>query len=165
MYINFQITKIKPEHKDLIATFISDNWGSNIVVTKGIIHKVNELCGFISIKDGQIIGLITFDIIDKECEIVTLDSRISNRGLGTQLINRVIKIAKQNKCIRIWSVTTNDNVRAIGFYQKRNFEWVGFYKNAIENSRKMKPEIPEFGNDGIPIKHEIEFEYVLDPSS
>ena len=45
--------------------------------------------------------------------------------------------------------------------QKFGFEWVAFYQNAIRESRKLKPEIPQYGNDGIPIKHEIEFEYIL----
>ena len=56
----------------------------------------------------------------------------------------------------------NDNSNAIRFYQKRGFEWIGFYKNTINVSRKIKPELPEFGIDHIPIKHEIEFEYRLD---
>lgn len=52
----------------------------------------------------------------------------------------------------------NDNLHAIRSFQKRGFEWVGFYKDSVNESRKLKPEIPEFGEDDIPIKHEIEFE-------
>lgn len=36
-----------------------------------------------------------------------------------------------------------------------------FYRNSVEKSRKIKPEIPETGNDNIPIFHEIELEYKL----
>ncbi len=158
---DFHINPVKTEQKALIKAFITDNWGSHIVVTKGQVHNVTDLPGFISIQDGQIIGLITYNIFKKECEIVTLDSRVKNLGLGTQLINKVLAVAKQNKCIRVWLITTNDNTQAIRFYQKRDFLWAGFYKNAIENSRKIKPEIPELGKDDIPIKHEIEFEYLF----
>lgn len=52
-------------------------------------------------------------------------------------------------------------IKALRFYQRYGFEWVAFYKDEIKKSRKLKPEIPEFGNDGIPIKHEIEFEFRL----
>jgi ribosomal protein S18 acetylase RimI-like enzyme len=69
--------------------------------------------------------------------------------------------ARESGCRRVWLITTNDNTRAIGFYQKRGFEWVGFYKDAMVEARKLKPEIPELGINNIPIKHEIEFEMIL----
>ena len=78
-----------------------------------------------------------------------------------KLINRVIEKAKLYRCKRVWLITTNDNSHAIRFYQKRGFEWVGFYKDSVQDSRKLKPEIPELGDDDIPIKHEIEFELKL----
>ena len=158
---DFHIHPVKTEQRNLIKEFITDNWGSHIVVSKGKVHNVADLPGFISIQGGEIIGLITYKIFKNECEIVTLDSRIKNLGLGTQLLNKVLIAAKHNKCIRVWLITTNDNTQAIRFYQKRDFLWVGFHKNAIENSRKIKPEIPELGKNDIPIKHEIEFEYVF----
>jgi GNAT superfamily N-acetyltransferase len=106
-----------------------------------------------------VIGLVTSNINGEDCEIVTLDSKVNNLGLGTRLINKVIDEAKMNKCKRVWLITTNDNTNAIRFYQKRGFEWIGFYKDAMQESRKLKPEIPKLGNDDIPIKHEIEFGY------
>jgi RimJ/RimL family protein N-acetyltransferase len=84
-----------------------------------------------------------------------------NKGLGTQLVNKVIDEAKANGCHSVWLITTNDNSKAMRFYQKGGFEMVGFYKNGMHESRKLKPEIPEVGFDDIPIKHEIEFEYRL----
>ena len=106
--------------------------------------------------------MITYNIENDECEIATLDSKIGNKGLGTKLIELVIDRARENHCKRVWLITTNDNIHAIRFYQRRGFEWVGFHKDAMEVSRKLKPEIPKLGNDNIPIKHEIEFEYRLD---
>lgn len=35
------------------------------------------------------------------------------------------------------------------------------YRNALEGSRKLKPDIPLIGDDGIPLRHEIEFELSL----
>jgi GNAT superfamily N-acetyltransferase len=159
--LDFQIAEIRTEDKPLVASFISKNWGSQIVVTKGKLLNTIELPGFISILDSKVIGLITYDIQGKDCEIVTLDSKINNHGMGTQLIKMVIEKAKLNYCNRVWLITTNDNTNAIRFYQKRGFDWVGFYKDSLQVSRKIKPEIPEFGDDNIPIKHEIEFELRL----
>lgn len=106
-------------------------------------------------------GLITFNIQEKDCEIVTLDSTWRNQGLGLKLINKVIEKAKLKKCNRVWLVTSNDNTNAIRFYQKRGFDWIGFYKDSMQESRKLKPEIPALGYDDIPIRHEIEFELKL----
>lgn len=36
------------------------------------------------------------------------------------------------------------------------------HRNALDLSRKLKPEIPLIGENGIPMRHEIEFEKVLD---
>lgn len=159
---DFQINPVNKDQRNIIKLFITENWGSPIIVAKGRAHNVIDLPGFISLQDGQVLGLVTYHISEKECEIVTLDCQIRNLGLGTQLVDKVLEVAKFNKCIRVWLITTNDNTQAIRFYQKRGFLWVGFFENAVENSRKIKPEIPELGNDDIPIKHEIELEYLID---
>lgn len=66
-------------------------------------------------------------------------------------------IYKLNNINKIKVITTNDNINAIKFYQKRGFDMIKIYHNAIEESRKLKPTIPLIGNYGIPIIHEIEF--------
>ena len=58
-------------------------------------------------------------------------------------------------------MTTNDNLKAIGFYQKRGFDMTRLHYKSVEKSRKIKPEIPLIGDYGIPLRHELEFEYVL----
>jgi len=39
---------------------------------------------------------------------------------------------------------------------------VGLNRNALEVSRKLKPEIPQIGYDGIPLRDEVELEMILD---
>ena len=159
---DFKIFEIEGDDKILVTNFITDSWASTLSVSKGEVHDTAKLPGFICKENDKTIGLITYNIENNECEIVTLDSKINNKGLGTKLIIKVFDKAKESNCKRVWLITTNDNTNAIRFYQKRGFEWVGFYKDAMTGSRKIKPEIPELGIDMIPIKHEIEFEYRLD---
>ncbi len=146
--------------KDVINT-ITENWGSTVIVSKGKIHSVESLPGFVAGEYDQLKGIITYTIQDDECEIVSLDSLVEKQGIGTLLINRVIEEAKMHKCSRVWLITTNDNTPAIRFYQKRGFSFAGIYINAIQESRRLKPQIPLTGIDDIPILHEIEFEKVL----
>jgi RimJ/RimL family protein N-acetyltransferase len=73
----------------------------------------------------------------------------------------VKEVARQHGCQRVWLITTNDNLNALRFYQKRGFELVAVHRRAIDEARKIKPEIPLIGEYGIPIRDEIELEIAL----
>jgi ribosomal protein S18 acetylase RimI-like enzyme len=104
---------------------------------------------------------VTYNIDVNECEIVTMNSLEEGRGIGTALINTVKQTAIAAGCKRLWLITTNDNTAALHFYQRRGFVIAAVHPNAMEESRKLKPEIPLTGNDGIPIRDEIELEMML----
>jgi ribosomal protein S18 acetylase RimI-like enzyme len=154
----FVIREITANDKEVVTQLIAENWGSSIIVSRSKAHDVSTLPGFIAESNKKIAGLITYDIDGDECEITTLDSFIVNRGIGSRLIEEVIKIARENNCCRVWLITTNDNTKAIRFYQKRSFTITAIHIDAIKKSREIKPKIPLFGYDDIPILHEIEFE-------
>jgi ribosomal protein S18 acetylase RimI-like enzyme len=157
----FKIIPIDNDLKDKVVNLLAENWGSSIIVTKGKIHRTEELQGFAVLSNGDIQGLITYDIVNGECEVVSLDSLLENQGIGTSLIDKVIEISREKGCTRVWLITTNDNTKAIRFYQRRGFDLIGLHVNAIQESRKIKPQIPLKGFDDIPILHEIEFQKVL----
>ena len=90
-----------------------------------------------------------------------MDSMRENQGIGTMLLNRVIEEARKLEYRKIVLITTNDNINAMRFYQKRGFDMVHLFHNALEISRKLKPEIPLIGENSIPLMHEIEFEMIL----
>jgi ribosomal protein S18 acetylase RimI-like enzyme len=77
------------------------------------------------------------------------------------LLNKAIEEARERDCGRIFLVTTNDNLNALGFYQKRGFELVTIYRSAVNASRKIKPSIPWIGMNNIPLRDEIELEMTL----
>jgi RimJ/RimL family protein N-acetyltransferase len=78
------------------------------------------------------------------------------------LIDTAKQRARQAGCQRLWLITTNDNLTALRFYQKRGFTLAALHRNALKQSRKIKPEIPLVGNHGIPLRDEIELEMILD---
>ncbi len=82
------------------------------------------------------------------------------KGIGTALIQILINEAALSQIKRIKVVTTNDNLNALKFYQKKGFVLVAVHPNALDQSRKYK-KIPIIGENGIPIRDEIELEYVL----
>jgi len=95
--------------------------------------------------------------IKNDCEIVLLETFVQNKGIGSKIIEKIKKIAKTRNCKRVWLITSNENINAIRFYQKRGFHISNIYLNAMEEARKIKPEIPKIA-DGIEIRDEIEFE-------
>jgi Acetyltransferase (GNAT) family len=75
------------------------------------------------------------------------------------LIEAAAQLARRQGCTRLWVITTNDNVDALRFYQRRGFCLVRVHRGAVDRSRAtLKPEIPAAGAYGIPLRDEIELE-------
>ena len=106
-------------------------------------------------------GLVTYHIAEQQCEVITIDSVESGAGTDTRLLQAVEEAARDAGCRRLWVITTNDNLEALRFYQKRGFALAAVHQNALDFSRRLKPEIPLVGNEGIPLRDEIELEKPL----
>ena len=150
-------------HKDRewMMKVLLENWASTIIVTRGISYEAENLPGFVAEIDGKRFGLLTYNIKNEEIEIVTMNAIEERKGIGTALLDEIESFANQKNCKRLWLITTNDNVDALRFYQKRGYEIRAVHRNSIEESRKIKPQIPLIGNYGIPIRDEIEMEKLL----
>ncbi|MGZ9234779.1 MAG: GNAT family N-acetyltransferase [Anaerolineales bacterium] len=131
------------------------------MMTCGNIFRPEQLEGFVIEDAGEWMGLLTFFIKEDECEVTSLDSLREGQGIGSMLINKAIAESRARDCRRLFLITTNDNLRALGFYQKRGFEMVAVHRGAVNESRKRKPSIPLVGMDGIPLRDEIELEITL----
>lgn len=151
-----KIVDISEIKKYRITDFFMKQWGSPEMVISSGTFQCDELDGFVALDGGDnIIGLITYIILKDECEIISLDSLIENKGIGTKLVQKVEEAAANTKCKRIKLVTTNDNLHALAFYQKRGYSLADLYINAVDKARKVKPEIPFIAENGIPIRDEI----------
>ena len=143
-----------------VNKLVLEEWGSPII-TKGVQHDISDAAGFIYLVNGDLAGYVLYNIQDALCEILVLQSMKENCGIGTALVNAVIDIARGNKCSKVWLITTNDNIRAIRYYQRIGFDLAAVHINALDKSRQLKPCIPLYGNENIPLKHEFEFELKL----
>ena len=159
--MNIHIEELTEKHHTWVKDVLNIHWGSTTVVSRGRLHKADSLPGFVALLKGEPQGLLTYHIIDHECEIVTINSLQESCGIGSTLLSAVITKATSAGCKRLWLITTNDNTVALRFYQKRGFNLTAVYRNAVDESRKLKPEIPLTGIDGIPIRDEIELEMKL----
>jgi GNAT superfamily N-acetyltransferase len=144
-----------------LKDFWAEHWGNEFIVAHGVAFRPENVSGFIALDGNDWIGLITYTFTDTECEIVSIDSLREGEGIGKALIEKVVEEAHANQCQRVYVTTTNENLRALGFYQICGFQLSALRVNAVEESRKLKPGIPETGSYGIPIRDEIELEMLL----
>ncbi|MBN9653320.1 GNAT family N-acetyltransferase [Halobacillus sp. GSS1] len=125
-----------------------------MVISSGV-YECPDLSGFAALEDQEIIGLITYVKKEGTCEIISLDSLIEKKGIGTSLIDKVEEEAARLGCRSLFVITTNDNIQALSFYQKRGFRIMEIFHDAVQRARDVKPEIPAIGDHGIPIVDEL----------
>jgi len=160
MMAPFQFRDKKSADDFWISGIATKLWGSIEIISKNHTYNILNLPTIVGIVDGKPTGFISYAKEGNSCEIVALYSALEKQGLGTALIDRVKDEAIKNKSRNIWLMTTNDNTKALRFYQKRGFVISAIRTNVIEEQRKVKP-IPLLGNDGIPIRDEIELSILL----
>ncbi|MGD8188709.1 GNAT family N-acetyltransferase [Brevibacillus ginsengisoli] len=160
--MNVEIREVTEQEREWMRVFLIQHWGSTQMVYSQGIHQCDELPAYAAFMENKPVGLITYQLSAQGCEIVSLDSLAEGKGIGTALIEAVEETALSNQSNRIWLITTNDNLHALRFYQKRGYHLVSIHRNAVEAARRIKPQIPLVGNDGIPIRDEIELEKVFE---
>ena len=151
------IVEIHELERHEVKDFFKTHWGSDEMVISSGIFTCSELDGFLTRdRSGDINGLITYVIRQETCEMISLDSVMEGKGIGSALLHAVENRARNQGCSIIKLVTTNDNMRALSFYQKREYRLSRIIKDAVTEARKQKPEIPLIGYHGIPLFDEIE---------
>lgn len=149
--------------REEVAAFVEKHWHSAMVMSRGRHFYPHKEEGMLERLDGKLVGLLTYHMNDDGMEILTLNSTLEGRRIGTSLMLDVIEKARHENCTRISLTTTNANLRAIGFYQRLGFRMIAVNVGAVDEARKIKPEIPETGEGGIPLRDEIVMELNIKP--
>lgn len=144
------------------SVLVAARWGDSRIVSRGRVHDAADLPAIVAERAGQQLGLATYVIESDRCELVTLDAIAERTGVGSALLAAVERTAREAGCARVTVITSNDNLAALRFYQKRAYRIIGVHVDAITRARAIKPAIPTVGGDGIPIQDEIELEKRLE---
>ncbi len=155
------VRDLQPKDQPWLHDFLLTYNHSLRVVSRGTLHDVAQLPGLIATYNELPAALLTYHVADREFEVVTLHAAVQRQGLGARLLAAGRDRARAMGCRRLWLITTNDNEPAIRFYQHQGMTLVAIHHNALEESRKLKPEIPQIGLGGKPLRDEIEFEFRL----
>lgn len=153
------------ESRDLgwVREELHRNWRATQISSRGKWFDADSLPGFVAEAGGSRIGLVTHTapVRGGECEVVTLSCSEPGRGAGSLLLRACERVAREGGCSRLFLTTTNDNLHALGFYQRRGWRVVALHRGAMDEARRIKPEIPLVGMNGIPMHDEIELELRL----
>jgi ribosomal protein S18 acetylase RimI-like enzyme len=138
---------------------LNDEFGGPLQARRGELIDVLALPGFIAEENERPVGLLTYRRETAACELAFLAAVEQRQGIGSALLDEWRR--ELEDCERTWVVTTNDNLDAIRFYQRRGFVLSALRAGAIDEARRtLKPTISIVGNFGIPIRDEIELELV-----
>ena len=156
--------KVRPrEAADQAAarTFLARHRSARVARLGELLDPLDHPALLAEADDGHLLGMLTYvpERGWEQCEVLTLHASEQWHGVGTAPIEAVQQLAAQHGCARLWLITTNDNVDALRFYQRRSFCLAAVHRGAVDDSRsKLKPEIPVAGAYGIPVRDEIELE-------
>jgi len=147
-----------PDDREVVVDLLTRAWGGPDVVCRGRLMDGSTLQGFIALSGAEPLGLATYEFLEGECVLVTLNALTRLTGVGSALLGAVGENARRQGASRCWLVTSNDNLDAIRFYQRRGMTFAAVHPGAMTMARGLKPSIPLLGQHGIPIRDELEFE-------
>ena len=154
-----QVREKEPEDQPWIEKMLRERWGGLQVIVHDEIFDAHLLPALVA---GDMEGLATYRFqqtnLIKFAELMTLDAVTANQGVGTALIEALIAKLRVEMVTVLRVTTTNDNLNALRFYQRRGFQIMAVRPGAVDNSRCLKPSIPLIGEYGIPVRDEIELE-------
>lgn len=157
-----KVRRVESDDRPWLTEVISGGFASTRVVSRGKVHEdASLLDGFVVENDGRPVGCALWEELDGDAELVVIITTYRGAGAGGALLDAVVEYARAHDWSRLWLVTTNDNTDAIRLYQRAGWEWVAWHRDSVTDARPLKPELPETGAHGIPIRHEIELEFPL----
>ena len=141
---------------------LEENMGGSRVARLGELIDPVGLPGLVAERDGERLGLLTYIVHGDQFEVLSLHCRVWNVGGGGALLEAAAELAAGRGCRRLWLVTTNDNLHALGFYQRRGLRLGALHAGAVDRDRALKPELPEVNPDNrIPVRDLLELELDL----
>jgi GNAT superfamily N-acetyltransferase len=148
----------QPADEPAVGAFLAERHSAR-VARLGRLERPLDHPALLAERDGALAGVLTYVVGRDDCGILTLHAAEQWHGVGTALLEAVERIATERGCRRLWLLTTNDNVDALRFYQRRGFRLARLNPGAVDEARaRLKPELPAVGAYGIPIRDELVLE-------
>jgi GNAT superfamily N-acetyltransferase len=145
------------QQRALAIERLEAEWGGP-VMTRGVTYRFDECEVWMA---GEMEGLAAVCLRDRPiAEMVAINAFVQWRGIGSALLAACITQLPLDICtLRL--TTTNDNIDALRFYQRKGFRMAALRAGAVDEARAQKPSIPSIGEYGLPIRDEIDLILLL----
>lgn len=153
-----QVRPVLDDERTWLRDTFEKRWGDEIAVGRGRVWTPHELPALVAVDDaGERVGFATYIVEAVVAELVSIDALRTGAGVGQRLVDAVAAAARAAGADRLLVMTTNDNLVALRFYQRAGFRLAELRPGAVDEARAtLKPSIPETGNNGIPLRDEID---------
>ena len=163
--MNLSIRSIHGGDRSFLRSEMTRHWSTTTIWSIGRPWQADELPGFVAEIGNQPVGQITIAFEPGRCEIITLSVTEESRGIGSALLAAAVANCAVRGYCQVTLTTTNDNLRALAFYQKRNWRLLAIHAGMMDRYRAQNPAIPEIGLNGIPLRDELELVRDLQPGA
>jgi GNAT superfamily N-acetyltransferase len=136
-------------------------WSGGALMLRGKLVHPKDVEALAAYHDGRLAGVATWRLEGPVIYLATLNNITEQRGVGVALLDAMMKLGREKGSALLRVIVTNDNLNALGFYQRRGFRIVAAHPGAIDTIRTLLPNIPTMGANRIPMRDEIELEIDL----
>jgi ribosomal protein S18 acetylase RimI-like enzyme len=136
-------------------------WSGGALILRGKIVHPKDVEAIAAYHDGRLAGVATWLLEGPVIYLATLNNISDQRGVGMALLDAMMELGREKGSALLRVIVTNDNLNALGFYQRRGFRIIAVAPGAIDMIRTLMPNIPTMGANRIPVRDEIELEIAL----
>jgi len=158
-----RVRAVTPADRSAVDALHDREWGGPYVIAHDVRYDLRELPTLVAVDAaGAVRGALAWHLDGRGLEVVSIVADKPGTGVGTTLLEAAAETARAHGAERLWLITTNDNLRALRFYQRRGLRIVAVDPGAVDRARLRKPIIPTVGEHGIPLHDELVLERRLD---
>ncbi len=141
------------DRSGIAGLFLSD-FGRSKLVAFGEEFQVDDVPAIVADMDGDLAGALAYRMHDDTLQIVALatDPEWQRSGVGARLLDHAESVARDAGLSRVAVTTTNDNLPALYFYQRRGYRLTAVVTDAISAASGQTGLV---GFAGIPMRDEF----------
>jgi ribosomal protein S18 acetylase RimI-like enzyme len=158
------VRRATDEDREAVDAIHDVTWGGPIVVGHGVAYDLRTLPTLVAVDEtGSVLGALAYHVGGDVLEVVSVAAAgAGGGGAGGALLSAAVDEARGQGLRRLWLITTNDNLPALRFYQRRGMRITAVSPGAVDEARRRKPSIPATGHEDIELHDELTLQLRLD---
>src|SRR5215831_7846323 len=147
------------EDRTVVRDLFSRDFGRTRIVAFGELMDLDQMPALVAVMHAEPAGALAYRLLGDALHIVALatDPMWQRSGVGGHLIAEAELLARRLQLKRLVVATTNDNLPALYFYQRRGYVLIHLEPNSIIHHTQQQVS----GFAGIPVRDEVRLEKKL----